>query len=77
MKPLTQLKAIRQFCIIHHGYSLKEVRLCPDKECPLYPFRFGHNPRRKGIAPNKHKILKKSAIELNEISKEEVLNEPS
>jgi hypothetical protein len=26
-----------------------EVRLCPSENCPLYPYRMGHNPNRKGI----------------------------
>lgn len=46
---LTPLKAIRRYCIECSGDSYNEVRNCPIKECPLYPFRFGHNPNRKGI----------------------------
>ena len=27
----------------------KEVRLCPAKDCSLYPFRFGKTPNRLGM----------------------------
>ena len=31
------------------GWSQKEVRLCVIPDCPLYPYRSGKNPSRKGI----------------------------
>jgi len=46
---LTPVKSIRLKCIICSAGQLKEVRLCPDTECPLFPYRFGKNPNRKGI----------------------------
>jgi len=63
MKRLSPLKAIRKNCLDCCGGSSKEVELCtanprdiaasddPDlyKGCFLYEFRFGHNPRRKGM----------------------------
>ena len=27
----------------------KQVRLCETADCPLFPYRFGKNPNRKGI----------------------------
>jgi hypothetical protein len=62
---LTPLKAIRAKCMDCSDMSAKEVRLCPCKECPLYPFRFGKNPSRKGIGGNiqNAKILQKSRVE--------------
>jgi len=44
----TPLKAIRKKCLDCSGYSKKEVRLCPIVECPLYPYRMGTDPGRKG-----------------------------
>lgn len=38
------IKTIRTFCIECSGGSLMEVRLCPIKRCPLYPFRMGKDP---------------------------------
>ena len=40
------VKAIRAKCIDCSGGQLGEVRLCPVKACPLYPFRMGDNPFR-------------------------------
>lgn len=46
---MTPVKAIRSKCLDCCCGSAKEVRLCPVYDCPLYPFRMGHNPniRRK------------------------------
>lgn len=56
------LKAIRSKCIDCSGGSVNEVRLCPIKDCPLYPYRSGHNPNRKGASgkgnPNFGKDMK-------------------
>ncbi len=38
------LKAIRAKCIDCCAGSMHEVRLCTATKCPLYDFRFGHNP---------------------------------
>ncbi len=37
------LKAIREKCL-DCAYDANEVKLCPCKDCALYPFRFGKNP---------------------------------
>ena len=39
------VKAIRAKCL-DCAYTSPEVALCPCKDCPLYPFRFGKNPYR-------------------------------
>ena len=49
MEPTTPLKAIRLKCLDCSCDSANEVRLCPIKQCPLYNFRFGKNPNRKGL----------------------------
>lgn len=40
-KLLTPIKAIRQKCLECSAWSQAEVRLCPAKDCALYPFRMG------------------------------------
>lgn len=49
---LTPLKAIRAKCLDCMCDQLAEVRQCPCEDCPLYPFRMGHNPNRKGVGGN-------------------------
>ena len=46
---LTPIKAIRYHCLECVGWSNHEVNLCSSPLCALFPFRFGHNPSRKGI----------------------------
>lgn len=43
----TPLKAIRAKCLDCSTGSRAEVEHCPLTECPLYPYRKGHNPFRK------------------------------
>lgn len=45
---LTPCEAIRLKCLDYQGGSPKRVRECPGG-CPLHAFRFGKNPKRKGI----------------------------
>ena len=40
------VKAIRQYCINCSGGFQNEVKICPIKNCELYPFRMGKNPYR-------------------------------
>lgn len=49
MKVLTPLKAIRSQCFECSGGSTLEIRNCAISDCPLFEFRFGKNPHRKGI----------------------------
>lgn len=62
-KRKTPVKAIRAKCLDCSNGSQKEVRECPDEECPLYDYRMGKNPNykkgsRKGN-PNLGKQAKK------------------
>lgn len=43
-KRLTPIKAIRAKCLECSGDSVNEVKLCVIPDCPLYPYRLGHNP---------------------------------
>lgn len=47
MKKMTPIKAIRSKCLDCCTGQVTEVRQCPVTECPLYPFRMGHNPNIK------------------------------
>ena len=48
-------QAIRVFCLDCAGGSAGEVHLCHSFSCPLYPYRYGTNTRRRaakaGVAP--------------------------
>jgi len=55
---LTPLQAIRKNCLDCMCGSAKEVRLCPIKDCPLYSFRFGRNPARRGIGQDRKQMEK-------------------
>jgi len=39
MKGKSRKAAMRVFCLECCGYEIKEVFLCSDVECPLYPYR--------------------------------------
>ena len=47
-KRLTPMKAIRAKCLDCCCWNPTEVRLCAIMDCPLHPYRDGHNPARKG-----------------------------
>ncbi len=62
----TPLRAIRLKCLDCSAGSAQEVRECPMEWCPLYYYRSGHNPKRKGIGDKnigKKVSAKKSAVE--------------
>lgn len=69
MKKLTPLKAIRAECLDCSGNSPKVVRFCHITDCPLYPFRTGHNLKRKGVgnsnAVGLKRTISKSKVEVN------------
>lgn len=46
---MTALQAIRAKCIDCMCGNKTEVARCPCTECPLFPYRDGHNPARKGV----------------------------
>jgi hypothetical protein len=46
---MTPVKSIRAKCLDCTCSQPAEVRNCPSSQCPLWPFRFGRNPNRKGI----------------------------
>lgn len=48
----TPIKSIRAKCLECSCGQIVEVRLCPVTDCPLYPYRMGHRPK-KDLDPNK------------------------
>ncbi len=48
-KRLTPLKSIRANCLDCCNGQPKEVRECQITDCPLWTYRFGTNPKRKGF----------------------------
>ena len=41
------LRAIKLKCLDCSTYNINEIKECPVKNCPLFPFRLGKNPFRK------------------------------
>lgn len=48
-KNLTPLKSIRVHCLECSNHQPSEVRECIITDCPLWLYRLGTNPKRKGI----------------------------
>jgi len=46
------LKSIRRKCLDCCANNVAEVRRCEIIDCSLHAYRFGSNPRRKGIGGN-------------------------
>jgi len=59
MKDLTPLKAIRMKCRECSNDHPKQIRYCTITGCPLYMYRFGKNPKRKGQGPRIPPFLRK------------------
>ena len=58
MEKETPLKRIRAKCLDCCCYQRNEVKLCPSTDCPLWIFRFGRNPHRKGKGGNSQNFRK-------------------
>ncbi len=58
MKALTPVKAIRKKCLECAGQRYLYIRYCEHAECPLFAFRMGRNPKRKGIGGKVRESLK-------------------
>jgi hypothetical protein len=66
MKRLTPLKAIRAKCLDCSAGQPSEIRNCVITICPLYPYRFGKNPNRKGIGNLKAHFSQKTQTQVKE-----------
>ncbi|MCK4462809.1 MAG: hypothetical protein KAU58_00690 [Candidatus Omnitrophica bacterium] len=69
MKQLTPLKAIRAKCLDCCGNHPSQVRKCDISDCPLFIYRLGHNPKRKGIGAGSMVFYEKSRVEWGKIVK--------
>ena len=67
MKRLTQLKAIGKKCLIDCACSPKEVSLCHQFDCPLWPYRFGCTPESDIFRKRTERIKKDFQKELKDI----------
>jgi len=57
-----KLKQIRKFCFDCGEGTYNAVKNCKFPDCPLYPYRLGHNPKLEGrcnIPLEKRKSFKK------------------
>lgn len=63
---LTPLSAIRAHCLECVCWSVDQVKNCTSPLCPLYPFRLGNNPVRKGMGGDtsraRAKLAEKKAL---------------
>lgn len=59
-RQLTPIKAIRARCLDCCGYNVNEVKLCPDRDCSLYPYKLGKNPniKRRELTPEEKEALR-------------------
>lgn len=57
------VRVIRQFCLRCVNGSPREVELCTDLECPLYPWRLGRNPYRKPPTEKQRESARRAAQE--------------
>ena len=57
---LTPVKAIRAKCLECSNHHLKDIRGCLVTDCPLFPYRLGKNPNRKGIGNLKGRFTRKT-----------------
>ena len=63
---LTPMKAIRLLCVDCSGYVVADVRDCVIPDCPLYDYRLGRNPKRKGLGTKNPTQLAVSGKESND-----------
>lgn len=56
---ISALKSIRLECISCVDGQTSLIGDCPSKKCPLFIYRSGHNPARKGLGGNLANLSKK------------------
>ena len=74
-KKISPLIAVRLYCRQCSGESPKEVALCTIPDCALYPFRFGHNPARKGITGRSKNLIPKPTGVSKDFHKDKVVKD--
>jgi hypothetical protein len=58
------LKAIKEKCLDCSGGSRAEVKHCLVTGCPLYPFRLGKNPWRRGVPEATREVRRHNAAKI-------------
>lgn len=71
-KRLTPMKAIRAKCLDCCCWNTTEVKLCAVMDCPLHPYRDGHNPSRKGKGGNSRALEKARLAKMSNSSAKQV-----
>jgi hypothetical protein len=66
----TPIKAMRKKCLDCCCGSPQEVKLCPVRDCSLYPYRLGKHPKRTGTKGRINPGLQK----IHQIAGEEIAN---
>jgi hypothetical protein len=69
MERLTPVKAMRAKCLDCMGGQPSGVRKCEFNECPLFNYRMGKNPNRKGIGGRQKEKVRKHQLECAETLK--------
>ena len=69
---LTPFKAIKLNCIRCSG-GLSEVRRCASVDCPLFIYRLGHNPARRGIGGGPGNFKRNLPTQVGKFLKEKAL----
>lgn len=67
----TPIKAIRAKCLDCSGGSSREVERCVNKDCALYPYRKGHNPRiqKRELTEEEKNVLRERMKAMREKAK--------
>jgi hypothetical protein len=76
-KTLSPLRAIRAKCLDCSAAVALEVRHCELDDCPLYPYRLGHNPARAGKGgrgPGRKREIDRKTLTHVPLSREETAN---
>ncbi len=60
---LSPLKSIRAKCVECSAGKPSEIRDCTVIDCPLFPYRLGKNPNRKGIGKGRAEFTEKTFVE--------------
>ena len=64
---LSPLRAIRRHCIECFSWTVSEIAKCSSPMCPLFPYRFGHDPgNKKGFTDEQKEVMRERMLKLRE-----------
>ena len=75
-KQTNPTKVIREKCLDCCCGSANEVKLCTAERCPLWPWRMGKNPYRKGPSEAQREAARRMAEKRKEMQASSVAPEP-